>query len=152
MNMHSVQGETSQNSLKYVHILKFEHIFKEYNSHKTLKDLSFHWLIILTLNLNTVLTHIACYIGQRGKNWVSVYSLMATHSSTLAWKIPWTEERGRLQSMGSERVGHNWATSLTHCYVLRVCAQLLSQRVFCDPLGYSPPGSSVDGIFQARIL
>ena len=32
---------------------------------------------------------------------------MATHSSTLAWKIPWTEERSRLQSMGSQRVGHN---------------------------------------------
>ena len=31
---------------------------------------------------------------------------MANHSSTLAWKIPWTEEPGRLQSMGSERVGH----------------------------------------------
>ena len=31
---------------------------------------------------------------------------MATHSSTLAWKIPWTEEPGRLQSMGSLRVGH----------------------------------------------
>ena len=30
-----------------------------------------------------------------------------THSSTLAWKIPWTEERGRLQSMGSQRVGHD---------------------------------------------
>ena len=38
---------------------------------------------------------------------------MATHSSTLAWKIPWLEEPGRLQSMGSQRVGHNWATSLT---------------------------------------
>ena len=37
---------------------------------------------------------------------------MATHSSTLAWKIPWTEEPGRLQSMGSQRVGHDWATSL----------------------------------------
>ena len=37
---------------------------------------------------------------------------MATHSSTLAWKIPWREEPGRLQSMGSQRVGHNWATSL----------------------------------------
>ena len=37
---------------------------------------------------------------------------MATHSSTLAWKIPWTEERGRLQSMGSQRVGHDWATLL----------------------------------------
>ena len=32
---------------------------------------------------------------------------MATHSSTLAWKIPWTEEPGRLQSMGSQRLGHD---------------------------------------------
>ena len=32
---------------------------------------------------------------------------MATHSSTLAWKIPWMEERGRLQSMGLQRVRHN---------------------------------------------
>ena len=39
---------------------------------------------------------------------------MATHSSTLAWKIPWTEEPGRLRSMGSQRVGHDWVTSLTH--------------------------------------
>ena len=38
---------------------------------------------------------------------------MAPHSSTLAWKIPWTEEPGRLQSMGSRRVGHDWATSLS---------------------------------------
>ena len=38
---------------------------------------------------------------------------MAPHSSTLAWKIPWTEEPGRLQSMGSLRVGHNWAASLS---------------------------------------
>ena len=38
---------------------------------------------------------------------------MATHSSTLAWKTPWTEEPGRLQSMGSLRVGHDWATSLS---------------------------------------
>ena len=37
---------------------------------------------------------------------------MATHSSTLAWKIPWTEEPGRLQSMGLQRVGHDWTTSL----------------------------------------
>ena len=33
---------------------------------------------------------------------------MATHSSTLAWKIPWTEEPGRLRSMGSQRVGHDF--------------------------------------------
>ena len=38
---------------------------------------------------------------------------MAPHSSTVAWKILWTEEPGRLQSMGSLRVGHDWATSLS---------------------------------------
>ena len=38
---------------------------------------------------------------------------MAPHSSTLAWKIPWTEEPGGLQSMGSLRVGHDWVTSLS---------------------------------------
>ena len=38
---------------------------------------------------------------------------MATHSSTLAWKIPWTEEPGRLQSMGSLGVGHDWVTSVS---------------------------------------
>ena len=37
---------------------------------------------------------------------------VAPHSSTLAWKIPWTEEPGRLQSMGSLTVRHDWATSL----------------------------------------
>ena len=38
---------------------------------------------------------------------------MAPHSSTLAWKIPWTEEPGGLQSRGSWAVGHDWATSLS---------------------------------------
>ena len=38
---------------------------------------------------------------------------MAPYSSTPAWKIPWTEEPGRLQSMGSPRVRHDWATSLS---------------------------------------
>ena len=38
---------------------------------------------------------------------------MATHSSILAWRIPWTEEPGGLQSTGSQRVGHNWVTSLS---------------------------------------
>ena len=38
---------------------------------------------------------------------------MATHSGALAWKIPWMEEPGRLQSMGSRRVWHDWVTSLS---------------------------------------
>ena len=45
---------------------------------------------------------------------------MATHSSTLAWKIPWTEEPGRLQFMGSQRVGQDWVTSLS----LSLCLSL----------------------------
>ena len=38
---------------------------------------------------------------------------MAIHSSTIAWKVPWTEEPGRVKSMGSQRVRHDWATSLS---------------------------------------
>ena len=41
---------------------------------------------------------------------------IATHSSILAWEIPWMEESDRLQSMGSQRVGHDWATSFTSLY------------------------------------
>ena len=42
---------------------------------------------------------------------------MATHSSILAWKIPWMEEPGRLQSMGSQRVGHIWVTSQNQYFI-----------------------------------
>ena len=49
--------------------------------------------------------------------WVGIGGMeekaMAAHSSSLAWKIPWMEEPGGLQSMGSQRVGHDWATSLS---------------------------------------
>ena len=48
-------------------------------------------------------------------SWVQKIPLeegMATHSSILAWKIPWTEEPGGLQFMGLQTVGHNWATEL----------------------------------------
>ena len=51
---------------------------------------------------------VICY--NIGKFWEKA---MAPHSSTLAWKIPWTEEPGRLQSVGSRRVRHDWATSLS---------------------------------------
>ena len=52
----------------------------------------------------------------------------ATHSSTLAWKIPWSKEPGRPQSMGSQRVGHDWVTSLS-------LSKTLSVRTACI---YSP--------------
>ena len=119
---------------------------------------------------------------------------MATHSSTLAWKIPWMEETGRLQSMGLQRVRHNWATSLSLCggvcsnscplsrwchptiihplsspsppafslsqhQSLLQCMKVKSESevtqsclALSDPMDCSPPGSSVHGIFQARVL
>ena len=47
---------------------------------------------------------------------------MAAHSSILAWRIPWMEEPSRLQSMGSQRVRHDWATSLSlHFYLKILC-------------------------------
>ena len=51
---------------------------------------------------------------------------MATHSSVLAWRIPWMEEPGGLQSMGSQRVGHDWATN-----TFRRFLQLLEFRRHC---------------------
>ena len=53
---------------------------------------------------------------------------MAIHSSTIAWKIPWTEELGKLQSMGSQRVGHDWATSLYQPDFIREWEQRQLQR------------------------
>ena len=63
----------------------------------------------------------SCPLGIRPSTWpgfVETYILgsekaMAPHSSTLAWKIPWTEEPVRLQSMGLWRVWHDWTTSLS---------------------------------------
>ena len=52
--------------------------------------------------------------------YISVYiweKAMAPHSSTLAWKIPWTEEPGRLQSMGSHRVRHDWRDLAAAVYI-----------------------------------
>ena len=48
---------------------------------------------------------------------------METHSSILAWRIPWTEKPGRLQSMGSQRVRHDWVTSLTHSHIKQVTSE-----------------------------
>ena len=45
----------------------------------------------------------------------TLYEEMATHSSSLSWEIPWTEEPGGLQPTGSQRIGHDWATN-THRY------------------------------------
>ena len=72
---------------------------------------------------------------------------MATLSSTLAWKIPWTEEPGRLQSMGSQRVRHNWTTSLSFFFSKTKWHQFSSVAqscpTLCDPMNCSSPGLPV---------
>ena len=50
---------------------------------------------------------------------------MAIHSSALAWKSPWTEEPGRLQPMGLQRVGHDWVTSL-HFHFIYLAEEMLT--------------------------
>ena len=89
------------------------------------------WLHKKQLSLNSLLGIIwASLVAQMVKHlpamWETwVWSLgwedpleeeMVTYLSTLAWKIPWMEEPGRLQFMGSQRDGHNWATSLVHWF------------------------------------
>ena len=62
---------------------------------------------------------LSSYVLLKMSNQAFLEKEMATHSSTLAWKIPWTEEPCRLQSMGSQTVGHDWATSLSTQYSFR---------------------------------
>ena len=59
---------------------------------------------IKSLYCHLIYLHLICRIPEKA---------MAPHSSTLAWKIPWMEEPGRLQSMGSLSVRHDWVTSLS---------------------------------------
>ena len=56
---------------------------------------------------------------------------MAHHSSILAWRIPWTEEPGGLQSMGSQRVGYDWGTNSTHVVGLQPLTDNLMGH-WCD--------------------
>ena len=69
---------------------------------RDLNMLPFLWTLYILINI-----FILEYVSHPAEK------AMAPHSSTLAWKIPWMEEPGGLQSMGLLRVGHDWATSLS---------------------------------------
>ena len=99
----------------------------------------------VTVNKSLLTTHM-CHMGFSGgsgvknlptKQEMQVMSLgwedplkkeMATHSSILAWRIPWTEEPGRLQSMGLQTVGHDWATSIKSNQIKERKCVLVKQR------------------------
>ena len=103
-----IQGTTCMN-------IKHIMFFKAYN-------VKFYYIHrAVCPSLQSLLEHWSMCLPSHQKNWDHLVVIfhqisekaMAPHSSTLAWKIPWMEEPGRLQSMGSRRVGHNWATSLS---------------------------------------
>ena len=71
---------------------------------------------------------------------------MATHSSSFAWRIPWMEEPGRLQSTGSQRVGHDWATWLYFTFTLLIEYSTFtasSFRIWKSSTGISSPPLSL---------
>ena len=96
--------------------------FQVYSSDSFIYTCVCIYIVFLILSPYTLLQNIECpslcyTAGPFGYLlYISVYmseKAVAPHSSTLAWKIPRTEEPGRLQSMGSRRVRHDWATSLS---------------------------------------
>ena len=78
---------------------------------------------------------------------------MVPHSSILAWKIPWTEEPGRLQSMRSLRVGHDWVTSLSLFTFLHWKRKRNSLQCSCleNPRDGEAWWAAVYGVAQSRI-
>ena len=107
-------------SVKSLFFIKFSSYFK--------RKLLYKWKIKFQIDfiLRLLLTK-ASLVAQRVKRLPAMWETrvsslgwedplekeMAPHFSTLAWEIPWTEEPGRLQSMGLQRVGHDWPTSLS---------------------------------------
>ena len=75
---------------------------------------------------------------------------MATHSGTLAWKIPWAEEPGRLQSMGLQRVGHDLATSLSLSRIGKGSGNPLQCSCLENPRDGGAWWAAVYGVAQSR--
>ena len=71
---------------------------------------------------------------------------MTTHSSTLAWKIPWMEEPGRLQPMGSQRVRHDWTTSLLLYFYYYISST--SDHHALNPRGWETLSWGTSGLFS----
>ena len=72
---------------------------------------------------------------------------MALHSSTLAWKIPWAEEPGRLQSMGSLRVGHDWVSDFTFTFHFHALEKEMATH--SSVLAWRIPGTTEPGVLPS---
>ena len=89
---------------------KFFILKKHFLSFFSFMCFGIQWVAQTVKNLPTVQETWVQSLGQEGP----LEKGMATHSSILAWRIPWTEKPGRLQSMGLQRVRHDWATNTFH--------------------------------------
>ena len=81
---------------------------------------------------------------------VMLEKVMATHSSTLAWKIPLAEEPGRLHFMGSRRAGRDWVTSLSLSRIGEGTGNPLQCSCLENPRGGGAWWAAVDGVAQSR--
>ena len=81
---------------------------------------------------------------------VSPEKAMAPYSSTLAWKTPWAEELGRLQSMGSLRVGHDWARSLSVFTFMHWRRKWQPTPVFLPGESQGQGSPAIYGVTQSR--
>ena len=91
----------------------------------------FHWLSLVAQMVKNLLAMQKTQVWSLGRA-DRLEKTMATHSSILVWRIPLTEEPGRLQSMGSQRAGHDWATNtLTFIVALQCTAQRISFAGTC---------------------
>ena len=84
----------------------------EWGSYPYLFVIHFNWASLVTQTVKNPPAVQETWVRSLGQKDI-LEKEMATRSSTLGWKIPWTEEPGRLQSKGLQRVGHGWATSLS---------------------------------------
>ena len=89
------------------------------------------------LHCRLVLKNLSGKAGRHKKTWVwslgQEYPLeegVTTHFSILAWRIPWTEERGGLQSMESQRIGHDCWSDLVHMHALEEGRSLYSAHIY----------------------
>ena len=120
--LHIISKSESDSYLLIIH----EHLSFNYDYSKQKKTVTNKYVKYVLQNIVLRLTEMwASLVAQRLKHlpamretqvWSPAWEdplekEMAAHSSILAWKIPWTEEPSRLRSMGSQRVGHDWATS-----------------------------------------
>ena len=91
---------------------------------------------------SSLLIHTSCLISEKA---------MVTHSSTLAWKIPWMEEPGRLQSMGSQRVGLRDFTFTFHSHALEKEMATHSSVLAWRIPGMGEPGESLRSMGSHRV-